>query len=71
MRVFRMISGITLLSGSGWLGPVLADLLGVVGHDIYVSCIVAFIGGMIFCSGLPFVGKKTVRVGRVRCPTPH
>lgn len=68
MRIFRMISGITLLSGSGWLGPFLAEVFEVSGADVYASAIVAFVGGMLFYSGLPFKGTKTVRVGKFRCP---
>ena len=56
MRIFRLISGITLLSGSGWLGPVIAGLLDASSYEVYASAVVAFIGGMLFYSGLPFAG---------------
>lgn len=69
MRVFRLISGITLLSGSGWLGPVIAGVLDASSYEVYASALVAFLGGMLFYSGLPFAGKKTVKVGRFRAWT--
>lgn len=65
MRIFRIISGITLISGSGWIGPFVAEVLEVEGFDAYTVAIVAGVGGMLIYSGLPFVGKKTVRVGRI------
>ena len=37
MRIFRLISGITLLSGSGWLGPVIAGLLDVSSYEVYAG----------------------------------
>ena len=64
MRIFRIISGITLISGSGWIGPFVAKVLEVEGFDAYAVAIVAAIGGMLVYSGCPFVGKKTVKVGR-------
>lgn len=64
MRIFRIISGVTLISGSGWLGPFLADLLEVPGIDSFAVALVAALGGAMIYSGLPFVGKKTVKVGR-------
>ncbi len=64
MRLFRMIGGITILTGSAWMGPALSSLLGVseVFGYVGISSILAFIGGMVFYSGLPFVGKSSVKV---------
>ncbi len=64
MRIFRLISGVTLISGSGWLGPFLADLFEVPGFDSFAVALVAALGGAMIYSGLPIVGKKTVKVGR-------
>ena len=64
MRIFRVISGITLISGSGWIGPFAAKVLEVEGFDAYSVAIVAAIGGILVYSGCPFIGKKTVKVGR-------
>lgn len=64
MRLFRVISGVTLVSGSGWLGPFVTKLLEVEGFDVYATAIIACVGGMMIYSGLPFIGKKTVKVGR-------
>lgn len=62
MRIVRMISGITILTASAWMGPAISNLLGVseVFGYISISSLFAFVGGMIFYSGLPFAGKKTV-----------
>lgn len=67
MRIFRLISGVTLISGSGWLGPFLAGLVDVSGFDSYAIAMVGALGGALIYSGLPIVGKKTVKVGRFRC----
>lgn len=64
MRVFRIISGVTLISGSGWLGPWLADLFGASTLETYSVALVGALGGTLIYSGLPFAGKKTVKVGR-------
>lgn len=64
MRIFRIISGITLISGSGWIGPFVCKFLEVEGFDAYSVAIVVALGGMLIYSGLPFVGKKTVKIGR-------
>ena len=50
MRIIRMISGITILTASAWMGPALSEWLGVdaVFGYIGVSSVLAFIGGMIF-----------------------
>lgn len=63
MRIFRLISGITLLTGSAWIGPALSGVLGI--SETLASAAVSFLGGMLFYSGLPFVGKKTVTFGKV------
>lgn len=62
MRIIRMISGITILTASAWMGPALSEWLGVdaVFGYIGVSSVLAFIGGMIFYSGLPVVGKRSI-----------
>lgn len=59
-----MISGITILTASAWMGPAIASLLDVSETFGYVgiSSILAFLGGMMFYSGLPFAGKSSVRV---------
>lgn len=60
MRIIRMISGITLLSASAWMGPALSnwfdvsEVFGFVGF----GSLVAFLGGCLFFSGL--VEKKKV-----------
>ena len=59
-----MISGVTLISGSGWIGPLVCKFLEVEGFDAYSVAIVAAFGGMLIYSGCPFIGKKTVKVGR-------
>lgn len=60
MKLLRMISGITLLTGSAWLGPALSKVFGVSEVFGYVgfASIVAFLGGMLFYSGLPTVGRR-------------
>lgn len=63
MRLIRMISGISLLTASAWIGPAVSSALGwseVFGY-ISISSIVAFCGGMLFYSGLPVVGSKSVK----------
>ena len=54
MRLVRMISGITILTASAWMGPALANLLGVseVFGYVSVSSLLAFLGGCVFWSGL-------------------
>ena len=54
MRIVRMISGITILMASAWMGPALSNLLGVseVFGYVTVSSILAFLGGCIFWSGV-------------------
>ena len=54
MRFIRMISGITILTASAWMGPALSDWLGVdaVFGYVSVSAVLAFFGGCIFMSGL-------------------
>lgn len=53
VRLVRMISGITILTASAWMGPALANLLGVseVFGYVSVSSLLAFLGGCIFWSG--------------------
>lgn len=64
MRIIRMLSGITILTASAWLGPAISSVLGVseVFGFVGISSILAFIGGIVFCTGLPFVGKKSVSI---------
>lgn len=59
MRIVRMISGITMLTASAWMGPALSNILDVSEVFGYVSVgsLLAFIGGIIFYSGLRD-GKK-------------
>lgn len=64
MRIMRVLSGLGLLIGAGPLGMLLTESFEIAGYELYASALTAFIGGMLFYSGLPFVGKKTVRVGR-------
>ena len=61
MKILRMISGITLLTGSAWLGPVLSNVFGVSEVFGYVgfASIVAFLGGVVFYSGFPTVGRRS------------
>ncbi len=61
MRIVRMISGITLLTASAWMGPAISSALGwseIFGY-VSISSILAFIGGVVFWSGLPVVGSST------------
>lgn len=63
MRLIRMISGISLLTASAWIGPAVAGALGyseVFGY-ISISSLVAFLGGMLFYSGLPVVGSSSFK----------
>ena len=62
MRLIRMISGITVLTASAWMGPALASLLGVseVFGYVSVSSLLAFLGGCIFWSGLTEKGISEV-----------
>lgn len=64
MRILRIISGVTFISGSGWIGPLICRFLEAEGYDAYSVAVVAAIGGILIYSGLPFVGKKTIRIGR-------
>lgn len=60
MRIVRMISGITLLTASAWMGPAISSALGwseTFGY-VSISSILAFIGGAVFFSGLPVVGSS-------------
>ena len=54
MRLIRMISGITILTASAWMGPALANVFGVseVFGYVSVSSLLAFLGGYVFCKGL-------------------
>lgn len=63
MRLIRMISGITLLTASAWIGPAVSNLLGTseVFGFIGISSIFAFFGGMMFYSGL----RSSCRQGAV------
>lgn len=49
-----MISGITILTASAWIGPAVSNVLGTseVFGFIGISSLVAFFGGMMFYSGL-------------------
>jgi len=60
MRLIRMISGITILSASTWMGPAVSEFLGVseVFGFVGFGAIFAFFGGVLFCSGL--MDKKRV-----------
>lgn len=63
MRIIRMISGISLLTASAWIGPAVSSALGwseVFGY-ISISSIIAFLGGALFYSGLPVVGARSIR----------
>lgn len=63
MRIARMISGISLLTASAWIGPAISSALGwseVFGY-VSISSLVAFIGGIVFCSGLPSPGYTVYR----------
>lgn len=59
MKMLRMVSGITLLTASAWLGPALSKVFGVSEVFGYVgfASIVAFLGGMLFYSGIPVVRR--------------
>ena len=62
VRIVRMISGITILTASAWMGPALSNLLGVseVFGYVTVSALLAFFGGCIFWSGLTQKGFRDV-----------
>lgn len=63
MRMIRMISGISILTASAWIGPAVAQWLGypeVFGY-VSISSIIAFVGGMLFYSGLPVVGSSSFK----------
>ena len=49
-----MISGITLLTASAWIGPAVSNVIGTseVFGFIGISSLVAFLGGAMFYSGL-------------------
>ena len=63
MRIIRMISGISLLTASAWIGPAVAQWLGYseVFGFVSISSLVAFIGGIVFYSGLPIVGSSSFK----------
>ena len=63
MRLVRMISGISILTASAWIGPAVAQWLGYseVFGFISISSIIAFFGGMLFYSGLPVVGLSSFK----------
>lgn len=64
MRLIRMISGISLLTASAWIGPAVASALGYseVFGFVSISSLVAFCGGILFASGCPGIGKsKTIQ----------
>ena len=65
MKLIRMISGITVLSASAWMGPAISEFLGVseVFGFVGFGAIVAVFGGILFYSGL--TDKK--KVIRCRC----
>ncbi len=60
MRLVRMISGITILTASAWMGPALANVFGVseVFGYVSVSSLLAFFGGYVFCRGLHDEAKE-------------
>ena len=54
MRPTRMLGGISLFAGSGWLSPMVSNLLGisqVIGF-VTVGGLMAFIAGAMFWSGV-------------------
>ena len=60
LRLIRMISGISLLTASAWIGPAVANALGYseVFGFVSISSLVAFLGGILFASGCPLVGNS-------------
>lgn len=60
MKLIRMISGVSVLTASAWMGPALSAAFGVseVFGFVTVSSFLSFCGGILFYSGL--VDKKKV-----------
>ena len=54
MRPTRFLAGVSMFAASGWLSPLISDLLGTsqIFSFITVGGAMAFVAGAIFWSGL-------------------